>query len=292
MSQTNTANWRSILFVPATSERFINSALKQKADVLQIDLEDSVVAQDKAFAREQVPVIAKKFVDAGFDVSVRINRPWRMTVKDLEHAVCEHVTAICLPKVPHAHYIHSIAEILLELETEQGLAPGHTKIIAMIEDPEGLVNVNEIAVAHPRVCGLIVGAEDLAVSLHSAVTYDVLYMPNMQALIACRKAGIKPIGFIGSVADFKDEAEFRKKIIHAKTLGFEAAFCIHPKQVDIVNEVMLPSVQEIEYAQQMVEEYEHQKRLGKGAFTFRGRMVDLPVILQQQQVLEKARAYQ
>jgi len=283
--------WRSLLFVPATSDRFVQSAIKQRADALQIDLEDSIPFADKQQARENVHKISEKFAKAGFDVVVRINRSWRHAVRDLEHSVSRHVKAICLPKVPDAGYVQSIAEVIGELEQENGLEQGAIRLITMVEDARGLSNINEIAAADARVCALIVGAEDLAASLQSAVCPDALYVPNMLAVIACRKAGILPIGFVGSIADFNDEEAFRTKIRQARSMGFEASFCIHPKQVDIVNETFMPDASEIAHARTIMEEYEKHAGLGKGAFTVNGRMVDMPVLLQARNIMDKVRMY-
>lgn len=284
--------WRSILFVPATNDRFVESALRRPADVLQIDLEDSVAPDDKALGRGRVRDIARKFVAAGYDVTVRINRPWRLALPDIEQSVSADVAALTLPKVPDASYIRFIGEILDECEVEQGLSVGHTRLIAMVEDAEGLANMAEIAAASSRVCGMIVGAEDLAANMRMAVTEDTLYIPNAMAVASCRRAGIVPIGFVGSVADFKDENEFRDKIKRARGLGFDAAFCIHPKQVAIVNEEFAPKRADVETASQLIAEFEKQKKLGKAACTFNGRMVDLPVVLQARQLVERYGAYQ
>ena len=170
--------WRSILFVPAVSDRFVESAFKQPADLLQIDLEDSVGPLQKDEARARVGTIADRFAAAGRDVSVRVNRPWRLLVRDLEATVRKSVLAIALPKIPDASFVVSVGEVLAELEREQGLEQGHTRIIGMVEDAEGLSNMNEIASAHSRMVGLIVGAEDLAVSMRMAVDDDGLYVPQ------------------------------------------------------------------------------------------------------------------
>lgn len=284
--------WRSILFVPATSERFVESAMRRPADVLQIDLEDSVAPDDKAPARQRVRDIAKRFTAAGYDVTVRINRPWRLALPDIEHSVSADVAALTLPKVPNAEYVGFIAEILDEVERDNGLPVGHTRLIAMIEDAEGLENMARIAAADPRVCGMIVGAEDLAVDMRMAVTDDSLYIPNAMAVASCRRAGIVPIGFVGSVADFQDEHDFRRKIQRARGLGFDAAFCIHPRQVEIVNEEFSPKPADVDYARRLVAEFEAQKAQGRAACTFNGRMVDLPVVLQARQLIERHEAYQ
>ena len=279
--------WRSILFVPAISERFVESAFKQSADLLQVDLEDSVGLAQKEEARARVGGIADRLAAAGRDVCVRVNRPWRMLVRDLEAAVRKSVLVVTLPKVPDASFVQSVAEVMAELEREQGLAPGHTRIIAMVEDAEALANINEIATAHTRVVGLIIGAEDFAASMHMAVDDDSLYIPNVLAVAAARRAGIMPIGFVGSVADFKDQDAFRARIRRAKRLGFESAFCVHPTQVPIINEEFAPSADEVEHARGLAAEFERQVQGGRAAFTYKGRMVDQPVLDQARQLLAR-----
>lgn len=284
--------WRSILFVPAVSERFVESALRQPADLLQIDLEDSIGPLQKDEARARAGGIADRFAAAGRDVSVRVNRPWRMLVRDLEAIVRASVLAIALPKIPDASFVLSVSEVLAELEHEQGLAQGHTRIIGMVEDAEGLSNMNDIASAHPRMVGLIVGAEDLAVSMRMAVDDDGLYVPNVLGVAAARRAGIMPIGFIGSVADFKDTEAFRARIRRARKLGFDAAFCIHPSQVPILNEEFAPSAAEVAYASGLIAEFEREVTSGRAAFTYQGRMVDLPIVDQARLVLARHQAIQ
>lgn len=282
--------WRSILFVPAVSERFVESAFRQPADVLQIDLEDSIGPLQKDEARARAGGIADGFAAAGRDVSVRVNRPWRMLVRDLEAIVRKSVLAIALPKIPDASFVLSVAEVLAELEREQGLTQGHTRIIGMVEDAEGLSNMNEIASAHSRMVGLIVGAEDLAVSMRMAVDDDGLYVPNVMGVAAARRAGIIPMGFIGTVADFKDPLDFRARIRRARKLGFDAAFCVHPSQVPIINEEFAPSAAEVEYASGLIAEFEREVKGGRAAFTYKGRMVDLPIVDQARIVVARHQA--
>ncbi len=283
--------WRSILFVPATSDRYVESALRRPADALQIDLEDSVGPDDKERARGRVRSIAARFAAAGRGVVVRINRPWRMALPDIEASVGPDVSVLTLPKVPDASHLRSIGEILDDCEARQGLPIGHTRLIAMVEDPEGLANMDRIAAAGPRMYGMIVGAEDLAATMRMAVSEDSLYIPNVMAVASCRRAGIVPIGFVGSVADFGDLDAFRARIRRARGLGFDAAFCIHPRQAEIIDQEFLPRQAEVDEARQLIAEFEAQVAQGRAACTFKGRMVDLPVVLQARQLVERHHVY-
>lgn len=280
--------WRSMLFVPVLNERFLARAAERDADCIQLDLEDAIPPGQKEEARRAVASAAARLAGQGVDVVVRINRPWRQATADIEASICPHVCSLTLPKVPDASHVRAIAEIIDELERERGMAPGHTRLVVMIETAEGLLNMPAIAAAHPRVAGMIVGAEDLAVSLGASPTYDTLYIHNAQAVVAARNAGIQPIGFVGTVADYADEAKFRRTIQQAREMGFTGAFCIHPSQVPILNEVFAPSPSEIDWARGALDVFEQALAEGRGAVTFRGAMVDLPVADRARAILARA----
>ena len=279
--------WRSILFVPAVSDRFVDSALKGDADALQIDLEDSVGPAQKDEARGRVAAIADRFAQAGRDVTVRVNRPWRMLVRDLEATVRASVKAIAMPKVPDASFVRELAGVLADIERERGLPVGHTRVITMVEDAEGLAHLDAIAAAHPRVVGQIVGGEDLSVSLGSTVDDDAMYVPNVDNVRAARRAGVLPIGFIGSVADYRDVDAYRARIVRARRLGFEGAFCIHPTQVGICNASFAPDAADVASAREMVDAFEREVGAGRAAFAWKGRMVDLPVVDRARRLLAR-----
>lgn len=286
-SSTPGQTWRSMLFVPAHSDKFLESALRRDADAIQLDLEDACPPDQKEETRARIGQIAQRAADAGFDVIVRVNRPWRMLVRDIEGCVHPAVKALTLPKVPDGSFIRSVAEILDECEIEAGLPVGHTKLIAMVEDANGLANMDDIAKAHPRVYGMIVGAEDLAVSMRMAVDTDSLYIPNVMAVAACRRAGIIPIGFVGSVADFADREKFVQTVQRAARLGFEGAFCVHPSQVEAANEAFSPDPKAVERARALLATFDAEMAAGRAACKFEGRMVDAPVAAQARLLIER-----
>lgn len=282
---SSSPKWRSFLFVPVLNDRFIEGAPARGADVIQLDLEDAIPPDQKGAARARVAAAATKLASHGCDVVVRINRPWRLALPDLESAVCPAVQALTLPKVPHAQHVRSLAEVVEELEFERGMTVGSMRFVVMIETAEGLSNVQSIAAADPRVCGMIVGAEDLAVSMGMRPTPAALRLANLQTLQAARAAGCAPLGFVGSLADFSDLDAFRERIREARELGFVGAFAIHPAQVPILNAEFSPGAAEIERAEALVAAFEACVARGHGAFAFEGKMVDLPVVDQARAVL-------
>ena len=291
-NQNSLAPWRSMLFVPANSDKFLTSALKRNADAIQLDLEDACPPDLKDTTRANIGELATRASDAGFDVIVRVNRPWRMLVRDLEGCVHPNIKALTLPKVPDGGFIRAVAEVLDEVEQEKQLPNGHTRLIAMIEDAGALARLDEIAQAHPRLYGMIVGAEDLAVSMRMAVDTDTLYLPNVMVVAACRRAGIVPLGFVGSVADFADQDKFRQTVQRAARLGFEGAFCIHPSQVDAANAAFSPEASAVERARALVATFDAAMAAGQAACTFEGRMVDAPVVMQAKQLIARDDALQ
>src|SRR6516162_1292986 len=138
--------WRSLLFVPVTQRRFVDGASRRGADAIILDLEDSIAASEKDRARTLVPEAAALVSRGGADVVVRINRPLRMTVRDLEAVISPAVQAIALPKA------------------ERGMAIGTTKMLAMVETCSAFFRIAEIAKASPRLVALNLGAEDFALS--------------------------------------------------------------------------------------------------------------------------------
>ena len=131
--------WRSLLYVPVVSERFVAKAHERGADAIILELEDGVAASEKARARGMVPEAAPRVGQSGADVLVRVNRPWRLAVPDLEAVIGPDVRGLVLPKVDSAEHLLALAEIASSVESERGLEDGHTVFFPRIEGPKGLL---------------------------------------------------------------------------------------------------------------------------------------------------------
>lgn len=278
---------RSLLFVPAGNDRFLKSALRGSADVIQVDLEDSIPPGQKESARGAARGAIEQIHGAGRIGIVRVNSPLRLLVRDLEAVMCPGLAALTIPKVSSGDVLKEIDATLDELEQEHGLPSRAIRLIALIESAEGILNVREIAASTPRLAAITAGSEDLAADLGSGVEPDALFLPNMQTLIAARAAGITPLGFIGSIAVYNEPETFRGWIRRARQLGFEGASCIHPRQVDILNEEFAPSTEDVDRAHALIDAFEAHSAEGTGAFSFEGRMVDAPVIGRARRVLKR-----
>jgi citrate lyase subunit beta/citryl-CoA lyase len=288
--KANLPVWRSLLFVPVTQRRFVEGAARRGADGIILDLEDSVAASEKERARGLVAEAAQLVSRGGADVIVRVNRPLRMTVRDLEAVVGAGVQAIALPKAESAQHVELVAEILDELEAERGIATGTTRMLAMVETCSAFFRIAEIAKASPRLVALNLGAEDFALSAGMPPTAEGLFMPKQMCVLAARAAGIMPMGFVGTVADFGDLDGFRETVRRSRRLGFVGASVIHPSQIPILNEEFRPSAAEVEHARRVVAAYDAALAEGVGAVTVDGAMIDVPVVERARLLLEREAA--
>lgn len=281
--------FRSALFLPANRHDFISKAASRGADAIVLDLEDSVVPGAKEAARSGIATSVELLREQGLLVFVRINGG-ELAAMDLAACVSAGIGCVIVPKVESAAQILDIHRQLIDLESKYGVASGKTKLIAFIESPLGLLNAHAIASANKRVLGLSLGTEDFSAAVGSAATPEMLFHPCQQVLLAARAANKRPLGFIGSIADYSDIGEFRKVIKRSRLMGFRGACCIHPKQVDILNQEYSPSESELADATAVITVFEEALKAGKGAVALKGRMIDEPVYQQAKSILAAADA--
>lgn len=290
MEKLNYAGWRTALFIPVHIEKFVAKAHTRGADAYILDLEDSVPLEQKEEARACVIPAAETVSQDGAAALVRINLDERFAMDDIVASVSEHVKAIVVPKVESAEHLRAFSKRIGELEQERGLSLGHTAIIAMIESVDALPKLDEIAAADPRVVAMILGSEDFSATAGMQPLPQTLLLPNQMLAFACRRANIMPLGFPGSIADYSDIDAFTDTVTFAKQLGFVGAFCIHPKQVEVINRVLTPSKEEIAHAEGLLAAFEQGLAAGKGAVEYKGKMIDLPVVERAKELLRNAKA--
>jgi citrate lyase subunit beta/citryl-CoA lyase len=277
--------WRSLLYVPVVSERFVAKAHERGADAVILELEDAVAPSEKERARGLVPDAAAQVGRGGADVLVRVNRPWRLAVRDLEAAIGPHVRGLVLPKVDSAEHVLALAEIAASVEAERGLDAGHTVFFPRIEGPKGLLNVAEICAAHPRVVAVGLGSSDYTIATGMAAGGPGNVTASFLVVNAAVAAGIVPIGLTGAIVGFEDLDGFRRTAEESRALGLRGAPSVHPSQVPILNEVFSPTAAELERARRVVEEYERALAAGEGAITVDGEFVDVPFYEQAKRLL-------
>ena len=282
--------WRSLLYVPVNVEKFVEKAHTRGADVLQLDLEDAVPPSEKEKARTLVEKNAARVRRGGADVVVRINQPLSLAVRELEYSICPDVDGIAITKADSASHVRLLDQLVSELETKRGMAAGHTKFLVLMETADASARIDEIPRASPRVVGMLIGGEDFALDLNAQPDGDVLLHPKQRMIIAARAAGVMPLGFIGTVADFSDWEKFRLMVRRARRFGFDGAGCIHPGQVKIVNEEYTPSVEEVAYARKVIQMDQEAAAAGRGSFQIDGKMIDIPVVVRAERLIRRYEA--
>src|SRR5215471_1119065 len=239
-------SWRSLLFVPVTSERFLAKAHERGADAIILDLEDSILPAHKEIARAAIPA-----------------------------AVMPGVAALMLPKVMGPEHVRLLAELVTTREEALGMTVGHTRFLALIESPAALPHLFAIA-AEPRMAGMSVGGEDFATELGAIPSADSMYVFAMHGLAAARTAGILPMGSMGQLANIKDLDSYRAGLKRGRALGFGTASCIHPAHVPIINEEYGATDEELDRARRLIATFDAAAAKGEGAVAFEGSMVDIP----------------
>lgn len=282
--------WRSLMYVPVNVEKYVDKAHTRGADVIQLDLEDSVPPGEKDRARTLVEAAAARVKRGGADVIVRINRPLSLTVRDLEHSITPDINGIALTKIDSASHVKLLDELVTELEEKRGMTVGHTKFITMIETADAFGRMDEIPRASPRVVAMNIGGEDFALDCDMQPDDDVLLHPKQRMIIAARAAGVMPLGFIGTVAGFGDWPKFREMVRRSRRFGFDGAGCIHPGQVTIVNEEYSPTEQEVAYARKIIQMNDEAAKTGRGSFAVEGKMIDIPIIVRAQKLIRRHEA--
>ena len=277
--------WRSLLYVPANVERFVNRAISSGADAIQLDLEDGVAPAEKDSARQVVASAAQRSAASGGDVIVRINRPLGMAVRDIEASVCPSVTALSLPKVESADHVRLLSETVAEAELRAGMPLGATRLIVGIESPRAWHDMMGIASADPRVVAMLLGSEDFASAVGMTTAPENLLGPKQAMVIAAAAAGVLPLGLVGSFANYRDTEAFRAMVLRSRAIGFRGSSCIHPDQVPLLNEGFSPTGDELAKAREVVAAFDEAVRSGSGAVGLDGAMLALPVVERARAVL-------
>jgi citrate lyase subunit beta/citryl-CoA lyase len=261
---------RSLLYMPGSNARALEKGQTIPADGLILDLEDAVAPDAKAQARGQIRDALKAGGYGGREIVVRVNglaTPWGKD--DLAEAGRFGADAVLLPKVESAAAIREAEKIL----AANG-APADLPIWCMIETPLGVLNVKEIALAGPRVGGLVMGTSDLAKDLNAAHTRERLPMLTALGLcvLAARAAGIAVLD--GVHLDLADDEGFAFSCRQGRELGFDGKTLIHPKTVDAANAIFAPSDSELAWAKKIIDAHADAEKAGQGVVVVDGRLVE------------------
>ena len=280
---------RTLLFVPGNQERRLEKARLIPADALILDLEDSVPASEKDSAREKVAATIDGLASSGKDIFVRINSlPTPYAVSDIKAVATRRLKGICLPKSESADDIRRADALLADAEKESGLEVGSIGILALIETPNGIINACDIVSASPRIMGAIFGAEDFALEMGINRTKEgsEIFYPRTVLAVVCHAANVLAIDSV--YTDVRDTDGLIRETRAVAQLGFQGKAVIHPDQVGPVNQVFLPSDEEIAQARRVVQVFKAAVEQGQASTSIDGKMIDAPVAERARKVLALA----
>jgi len=293
---------RSVLAVPASNLEMAEKALASAADAVFLDLEDAVAPDEKAGARGNIVRALRELDWHNRPTLYRANALdtpyfYRDLVEIVEGAG-DRLEIVMIPKVQRPEDLHVAATLLSQIEMAVGLEAGKVKLEAQIESAEGLVNVEGIARATERLTALHFGPGDFAASVRMPQTnigtmdeWDEVYPGHrfhyamQRIVVAARARGLRAVD--GPLADYRDEEGLRESCLIARSLGFDGKWCIHPAQIEAVNEVFSPTEREVEWARKVVEAYEEASAAGTGAISVDGQMIDAASIKMARNTLDQ-----
>lgn len=274
---------RSWLFAPGDSERKMAKAADGEADIVLLDLEDSVLPEAKPAAREAVAAFLASRADRG-RLWVRVN-PLSSgeTPADLEAIMAAAPGGLFLPKAEGRADLMTLDAMLTALEQRHGLAPGSTQVAALVtETPRAMFLCGDYAgdyAGSQRLVAMSWGAEDLSSALGASVQHraDGDYMPTYElarslCLLGAVAAGVTPVETV--MPDFRDLDGLRERALMVRSQGYRGMLAIHPAQVAVINAAFTPSEHEIEHARAVVRAFAENP--GKGTVAINGAMVDIP----------------
>jgi citrate lyase subunit beta / citryl-CoA lyase len=277
---------RSLLYVPASSERFLAKAHERGADAIILDLEDAVAPAQKDAARARLAEAIAMARRGGATIFVRINAdPGRIRL-DAEAACRAGADGLLVPKSRDAGAIAALGDFLGGVE--QAIGRNAISLVPMIEDAGAVFAAPSIATASARVFALMTGGEDLATALGAEPTPEVLHLPKLLVHLAAKAAGVRSFGLLRTVADYNDLQGIEQSAYEARRHGFDGASCVHPAVVPILNRAFSATEAELDHARALIAAADKAQAAGLGAFEFEGRMVDEPVVRRARAFIEKA----
>ncbi|SFM40761.1 HpcH/HpaI aldolase/citrate lyase family protein [Thermodesulforhabdus norvegica] len=293
---------RSILSVPGNREKMIEKSRRLPADVVMLDLEDSVPVDQKDEARKLVISALQNGTWRAPTLSVRINpmdSPWAYRdIVDIVEKCGRVLHTVVIPKVEDPCEVKAVDYFIGQIELNCGFPSGRIGLEASVETAKGMILVEDIAVSSRRLETLVfgiadytssVGAPAVGVSGHGEAE-DFYpghrwHFPMSRLVMAAKAAGLMAVD--APYGDFKDIEGLRRSCLISRGLGYDGKWAIHPDQLSIINELFAPSPEDVERSLKIVREYEKAREEGRGTCSVDGKMIDGATLRLARQTLEK-----
>lgn len=280
---------RSLMFVPAHNDRLLNSASRSEADVLLLDLEDSVQpAENKQVARDN---IIDRVTRGDFDkyiVFPRINdRESGHLLKDISQLTIKGIEGFMYPKAHTGQDIYFIDKLLETIEYEKGFELGTFKLIPIIETAAAVLNAQEICQASKRVVAIAFGCEDFISDLGGIHDHEGESIFTARSMIAmsARANGVVPIDTVH--INVHDLVDLERNLKIAKQLGYEGMLVLNPKELPLVHQYFSPTKEDVRNAHEMLKLYNESQKEGRGVAIKDGKFIGPPMVIAAGKVLEK-----
>lgn len=269
--------YRSTLVTPASSLKMMEKAVGAEGDILIFDLEDAVAPAQKASARENILNTLGKIDFKNKEWGIRINgvhTPYFFDDLLLLLEISRPLTVV-LPKADRREDVVILDAMVSQLESKQSaLSP--LKIHVLIESSSGLEKVSEVCSASSRVTAVIFGAGDYTADTGAYLTRNGLFYPRSRIVVGAALAGIQAIDYV--FPDFRNLEALEEDALMGKELGFTGKWAIHPAQVEVINKVFSPTLEEVKKAKKIIKAYEEAKAKGIGAISVDNQMIDEAVL--------------
>ena len=277
---------RSLIFVPGNRDNMLDRAQGFDADVIMVDLEDSVPPGEKVNARQVAREWAPRLLRPGRKVMVRCNAlDTGLTRDEMAAVIGPGLYGFSVGKTESPWDLQEIDRIIGPLEASAGLEPGAIRVIPWIESARAVMSAPQMALASPRVVAIAFGAEDYTNDMGVQRTDDgeEVYVPRATTAIAARASGVASLD--SPYVAFRNPEGLEKDAQAARRLGYNGKFAIHPSQIETINRTFSPHPDDVAYARQVVAAWDEAEAAGRGSLALDGKMVDVPVVKRAQNLL-------
>ncbi|XP_051882690.1 citramalyl-CoA lyase, mitochondrial isoform X2 [Pristis pectinata] len=291
---------RAVLYVPGNDERKLQKIPSLRVDCAVLDCEDGVALNKKEEARQTIAKVLSQPQVAHTDLCVRINSV-SSGLAELDMEVIlpseDRPPTLMLPKVENTEEIKWFADRFAKYSKGRTVKEP-MNLITFVETAIGLLNFKDVceeaqrlgASAGFQLDGVVFGSDDFCASIGATRTEDAreLIYARQKVVATAKAFSLQAIDLV--YIDYKDEKGLSKQSREGALMGFTGKQVIHPNQIPVVQEAFSPSVERVKWAWELIEAFEEHQKLGKGAFTLHGSMIDMPSLKQAQNVVTLATA--